>query len=45
MFVEQKIRNARLSGVESKFSAATFARAELPTQNILLGLALRLRRP
>ncbi len=45
MFVEQKISDARLSGVESKISAAVLARAELPQQDLLLELALRLRRP
>jgi len=45
MFVEQKISDARLSGVESEISAASLARTQLPLQNLLLELALRLRRP
>ena len=45
MFVEQKISEATLSGVETTISAAAFLRAELPDQNLLLELALRLRRP
>ncbi len=44
MFVEQKISGAQLSGVESNISTTFFARASLPTQNLLLLLALRLRR-
>ncbi len=45
MFVEQKINDARLSGAESEISAASLARAKLPLQDLLLELALRLRRP
>ena len=45
MFVEQKISDAYLSGVESKISAAANLRTQLPLQELLLELALRLRRP
>jgi|GEM_PF-1715261 hypothetical protein len=45
MFVEQKISVARLTGVESSFSGAANLRAQLPASELLLELALRLRRP
>lgn len=41
MFVEQKIRNAILGGVEGRISATTNLRVE----DLLLELVLRLRRP
>jgi hypothetical protein len=44
MFTEQKIIDANVSGAGSNFSAAANLRAELPNQNLLLLLALRLRR-
>ncbi len=49
MFVEQKISDARLGGIEDKIPAALLVRAELQNellaQDLLLELALRLRCP
>jgi hypothetical protein len=44
MFTEQKIMDTEIGDAGSNFSAAANLRAELPNQNLLLLLALRLRR-
>jgi len=49
MFVEQKISDVRLCGIEGKIPAVLLVRAELQNellaQDLLLELVLRLRRP